>query len=356
MYDHPPVEIYRKTDAYSTANARRILDPASAELAVAPDLRDGGANALLARPDEAETAASGATFDEVLHRGGCVGRGAVGALVGAAGGGRAAVDDAAGTALTGRRDGVGGRARSAGRRRCRLVAGGVEGGRPVDGADLDRHGCCRRSRFPRWPAPLAEPASRRPCRRSGVDGGHRRGRCRVRRRARAARRQPRPVASGARRREADGDGLLHVDRQDDAAAGARPVVRRRRAQLLLRRVVRAGRADAGAGDPARGRLPARAGHGRRPRRGDCDGRRPRRRRADPPAEGWAGRSAIRAGTCGRRAGQRRRAARRRQPRHRAPGVRVGRLVLRPARLVGHLASPRRRHRHHGVPGMVDGLR
>ncbi len=70
VYDHPPVEIYRKTDAYSTANARRILDPASAELAVAPDLRDGGANALLARPDEAATAQSGATFDEVLHRGG----------------------------------------------------------------------------------------------------------------------------------------------------------------------------------------------------------------------------------------------------------------------------------------------
>jgi YYY domain-containing protein len=66
VYDHPPVELYRRTERFSTETARRILDPAIATTALSPPLLEGGANALLATPAERAKILDGDTFDELF--------------------------------------------------------------------------------------------------------------------------------------------------------------------------------------------------------------------------------------------------------------------------------------------------
>lgn len=70
VYDHPPVDLYRRADRFTEENARRVLDPALASTALSPPLREGGANALLATPSERMAIAEGDTFDELFPRGG----------------------------------------------------------------------------------------------------------------------------------------------------------------------------------------------------------------------------------------------------------------------------------------------
>lgn len=68
VYDHPPVELYRRTDRFSAEQARRLLDPALASTALAPPLREGSANALLATPSERSAIVDGNTFAELFPR------------------------------------------------------------------------------------------------------------------------------------------------------------------------------------------------------------------------------------------------------------------------------------------------
>lgn len=68
VYDHPPVELYRRSERFSTTTARRALDPALASTALAPPLLDGGANALLLTPAERDRLTSGDTFDQMFPR------------------------------------------------------------------------------------------------------------------------------------------------------------------------------------------------------------------------------------------------------------------------------------------------
>ncbi|MEP6297301.1 MAG: DUF2298 domain-containing protein, partial [Ilumatobacter sp.] len=70
VYDHPPVEIYVKSDEFSLERARRVLDPDAADAALTTSPGDAGANALMARPDVVFDVATGATFDDMFRLGG----------------------------------------------------------------------------------------------------------------------------------------------------------------------------------------------------------------------------------------------------------------------------------------------
>ena len=65
VYDHPPVDIWRKTDAFDVERALALIQPDRALADEDVPLKEAGANGLLQR-EEADRPATGPTFDEVF--------------------------------------------------------------------------------------------------------------------------------------------------------------------------------------------------------------------------------------------------------------------------------------------------
>lgn len=65
VYDHPPVDIWRKTDAFDVERALALIQPDRALADEDVPLKEAGANGLLQRED-ADRPATGPTFDEVF--------------------------------------------------------------------------------------------------------------------------------------------------------------------------------------------------------------------------------------------------------------------------------------------------
>lgn len=74
VYDHPPVNIWKKTPLYSHDRAMQLLRPELTATAIQAPPKDLGQNALQFRPDVLATQKAGGTFSDIYHPGNFINR------------------------------------------------------------------------------------------------------------------------------------------------------------------------------------------------------------------------------------------------------------------------------------------